>query len=125
MACFRLADFCVMIDGWFFNIFRPCAILIFSTIWLTCDFNEYTPYILFAVYLGYLALHLVSILITLNYSTDRLRDLLVCAVWPLVPFYLLYLRIVLFTALMQELFARRSFQDNFVPQRVREKTWHW
>jgi cellulose synthase/poly-beta-1,6-N-acetylglucosamine synthase-like glycosyltransferase len=130
MACFwrrnfRVADFCVLLDGWFFSVFRPYAILGYSLIWFCFLANENTLNLLFAIYLGYLVLHLFAVLVALSYSTARGRDLLVCAVWPLVPFYLLFLRTVLLMALTQELFARRSFQDNFVPERVRARTWHW
>jgi cellulose synthase/poly-beta-1,6-N-acetylglucosamine synthase-like glycosyltransferase len=122
---FRLADFFILLDCWVFDIIRPYAIAVCSLIWLCFFANSHTGYILFAVYLAYLGLHLISILVALVYSTAPGRDLRLCAVWPLVPFYLLFQRVILLTALTQELFWRRSFQDTFVPQRVREKTWHW
>jgi cellulose synthase/poly-beta-1,6-N-acetylglucosamine synthase-like glycosyltransferase len=122
---FRIADFFILLDDWVFSIFRPYLIFVCSLIWLCFFANEKTGYILFAIYLGYLGLHLISILVALVYSTAPGRDLRVCAVWPLVPFYLLFQRAILLIALTQELFGRRSFEDNFVPKRVREKTWHW
>jgi cellulose synthase/poly-beta-1,6-N-acetylglucosamine synthase-like glycosyltransferase len=130
MACFwsrnfRVADFFILLDAWVFSVFRPYAIFVYSIIWLCFFPSSDLGYLLFAVYLGYLALHLMAILVALVYSNAPGRDLLLCAVWPLVPFYMLFLRVVRLIAVTQELFTRYSFQDNFVPYRVREKTWHW
>jgi cellulose synthase/poly-beta-1,6-N-acetylglucosamine synthase-like glycosyltransferase len=122
---FRIADFLVLVEAWFFSIFRPYAAVALCLIWLCCFAGPDTGNLLFATYLGYLGLHVISILVALIYSTAPLRDLRFCAVWPLVPFYSLFLRVVRLVAVTQELFWRRSFQDNFVPERVREKTWHW
>jgi cellulose synthase/poly-beta-1,6-N-acetylglucosamine synthase-like glycosyltransferase len=122
---FRLADLVLLFEAWFFSIFRPFASVAFCLIWLCCFAGPNTGNILFAIYLGYLGLHLISILVALVYSVAPGRDLRLCVVWPLVPFYLFLLRIVRLVAVTQELFWRRSYQDNFVPQRVREKTWHW
>jgi hypothetical protein len=61
----------------------------------------------------------------LYYSLDRWRDLKYCLVLPLMPFYALFIKAASAVAITEELFTRRSFQDNFVPPHVREATWHW
>ena len=59
------------------------------------------------------------------YSIAPARDALVCAVVPLVPFYQLVLMAVRVVANTQELLFRSSFDDNYVPKKVREATWRW
>lgn len=44
---------------------------------------------------------------------------------PFVPFYQFLLLAVRLVAKVQELFWRPSFQDNYVPLKVRQATWHW
>src|SRR5262249_33872183 len=119
-----IADFFILLDSWFFHIFRPYAALACYVL-LMWFFASQLGMILFTLYVGYLALNLIGMLVVLGYSPAPGRDLLTCAVLPLVPFYQLFLRVVRLVAVTQELFWRASFEDDFVPARVRETTWHW
>ncbi|MCA9206403.1 MAG: hypothetical protein KDA59_25295, partial [Planctomycetales bacterium] len=73
----------------------------------------------------YVWLEAVQLCVVLYYSNDRRRDLMVGLATPLMPIYYLLMRVVTVFAITEELIARRSFRDNFVPQHVRESTWHW
>jgi hypothetical protein len=37
----------------------------------------------------------------------------------------MFLKVASVVAVTEEIFFRQSFRDNFVPQHVREATWHW
>jgi hypothetical protein len=80
---------------------------------------------LVALYLCYLAFELIQVLTNLYYTNDLGRDLVICAVFFLMPVYQLVLLAVRLVATTEEIFLRKSFQDNYVPKRVREATWHW
>jgi hypothetical protein len=42
-----------------------------------------------------------------------------------MPCYFFYLRFATLVAIVEETLWRRSFDDNFVPERVRRVTWRW
>ena len=77
------------------------------------------------MYLCYLVFELIQILATLLYSNDLGRDLLIGTVFALVPLYQFMLLAVRLVATTEELFFRKSFDDNFVPAKVRAATWRW
>jgi hypothetical protein len=58
-------------------------------------------------------------------ALDRKRDCWVGLVLPLMPLYYVYMHAASAVAVTEELLTRRSFRDNFVPERVRRETWHW
>ena len=53
------------------------------------------------------------------------RDLLISAVLPFYSLYQVFLKVADAVAVFEELFFRRSKNDNFVPAKVRDVTWHW
>jgi hypothetical protein len=82
-------------------------------------------YVLLTNYAAYLAMEVVQWLTVLYYSLDRRRDLALAACAPLMPLYFFFLRFATLVAIIEETFWRRSFDDNFVPHRVRRVTWRW
>lgn len=64
-------------------------------------------------------------LLMLSYSRTPGRDLLVSAVLPFYPLYQVFLKTAAAVAVVEELFFRGSKQDDFVPAKVRDVTWHW
>ena len=60
-----------------------------------------------------------------NRHDDVKRDALICLFSPVAPVYYAFLRLARTVALTSELIWRHSYQDNYVPQRVREATWKW
>ena len=77
------------------------------------------------LYFCLLAFEFVQTLLMLSYSRTPGRDLLISAVLPFYPLYQAFLKTADAVAVLEELFLRRSKQDNFVPAKVREVTWHW
>jgi len=94
-------------------------------IWLVLQDRELLIYVLLTNYVAYLALEVVQWLVILFYSLDRRRDLRIALCAPLMPCYFFYLRFATLVAIIEETFWRRSFDDNFVPERVRRVTWRW
>ena len=61
----------------------------------------------------------------LGYSHSPGRDLLTSVVIPFYPLYQAFLKAADLVALVEEVLFRKSRDDNFVPARVRDATWHW
>jgi len=68
---------------------------------------------------------IVQVLMLLFYSNNRKQDLTLALISPLMPIYYVYQKIVTLIAITEELLFRKSFESNFVPERVRNATWHW
>ena len=114
----------MLVDRWTFNLVLQVTSWGYL-IWLFWHWHEHTGKLFLLYYLIYLALELLQAGVMLYYSGDRRRVLTAAVVIPLSPLYQLGLRAVQSWALIEELLFRRSFQDNFVPPRVRSATWHW
>lgn len=121
---FRLTNFLHLIDIFYFNVVCTYGFWIYTIIYLLDPPTAIWPIIL-TIYLSYVVFGTIPILTVLYYSNDRLRDALICLIVPFVPFYQLFLRLVRTIAVTDELLFRRSYQDNYVPERVRNATWHW
>ncbi len=124
LPSFRFSNFLVVAENIFFNIFCMYGIwawAVWFLFYLPADWWK----ILLTLYLCYLVFELIQVLATLFYSNSFWRDLLVCAVFFLVPFYQLFMLVVRLIATTEEIFLRKSFQDNFVPGKVRQATWRW
>ena len=106
-----------------------CVLLQFAfwiyMLWLAISFSDHLIYIFMTNYLIYFVLELLQYQVVIYYSLDRRRDILIGLILPLMPLYYLFLRAATLAALLEEFFTRRSFRDNFVPERVRKATWHW
>jgi cellulose synthase/poly-beta-1,6-N-acetylglucosamine synthase-like glycosyltransferase len=129
MACpwnrnFRWSNLFVVLDGWFFSV--VCTYLIWAwAVAFALDPPPDAPQVLLTLYLCYLAFEVIQVLAILYY-TDALRpNLWVLAVFPFAPLYQCLLLAVRLFANTRELLWKRSYEDNYVPLKVREVTWHW
>lgn len=122
---FRLSTFLMMLERWVFNIVLVYVSLIYW-IWLFLNHDlETIGYVAFTFYVLYVACDLLQNVFVFYYSEQRKQDLLLSIGSPLMPIYYFYQKLVTMWAITEEIFARRSFRDNFVPERVRNATWHW
>lgn len=119
-----LSNLWVMVDIFIFNLVCPYMILAWM-IWFCWKVPPDAGMILFTLYMCYVCFDLVQILTLLYYSVHFWRDLAVCMVFPLAPFYQLFLWVVRIIGLTEELLLHKSFYDDYVPARVRDATWHW
>jgi cellulose synthase/poly-beta-1,6-N-acetylglucosamine synthase-like glycosyltransferase len=121
---FRLANLAMLVDRWLY------ALLLIYGFWGYCAwlvfFSDYNvAYVALTTYVLYTILEGLQLLVVLCYSLDRWRDLAIGLALPLMPLYYLFLRLTTLVAVTEELLWRRSFRDSFVPEHVREATWHW
>ena len=122
---FKIRDFFMFLERWtfnfvlvYFNVIFCVYLLLFRELWLAaCLF--------FLFYLTYVVCDLFQILMLLFYSNNKLQDIKLAIASPLMPFYYAYQKVVTLIAITEELFLRKSFESNFVPERVRKATWHW
>ena len=115
----------LLLERWLFNLLFPIVFWAWLIWWCVVGWPQRLSDLCLLYYLLYLAMETANWLILLNYSAHRLRDLRLGIVLPLMPFYQLMQRCVTTWAIVEETFTRRSFRDGFVPQHVREATWHW
>ena len=122
---FRFRDFAMMVERWCFNFILVYAGIFFWIYLFTAFSLTEVAYIVFTFYLAYLACDILQVLILLYYSPNKMSDATLMIACPLMPFYYAMQKVVTCWAITEELLFRRSFQDNFVPKRVRDVTWHW
>lgn len=129
MACpwtknFRWSNLFVFLDGWFFSVL--CTYMIWAWALMFCiSPPPDAPQVLLTLYLCYLAFEVIQVIALIYYSADTKQDLWVLAVFPFLPFYQCLMLAVRLYATTQEIFLRRSYDDNYVPLKVRQATWHW
>lgn len=123
-ADFRLSNLVMIVDRWLYSIILQYAFLAYA-IWLMSHPHEYLGYQFALFYATYVAMELLQLVILLFYCEDRRRVLAIGLVFPLMPFYYLWMRLVTLWAVSEELITRRSYRDSFVPEHVRKVTWHW
>lgn len=121
----RWGNVLLLLERWLFNLFLPIVFWVALLWWCLVGFPHHWAYLGLLYYLLYLAMETANWLLLLDYSAHRLRDFRLGIVLPLMPFYQFLQRCVTTWAIAEEVFTRRSFRDGFVPQHVREATWHW
>ena len=114
---FRLSNFLHLMDAWIFRIGCLFAIWGFALMLLLEPPSDLLR-VLALLYLCYFVLHTVQMIPILYYSLDRRRDLRILAGLPLTPFYQLFLRCARTVSILEEIFLRRSYKDNFYPKHV-------
>lgn len=121
---FRFSNLLMLIDRWTYNI-----VLLYLGwgyfAWLCFNPHSDLWKLFLLYYVLYVVMEVLQLLVVVYYSTDRRRCWIIGLIAPLSPFYFLYLKAASLAAVTEELFWRRSFQDNFVPKHVRDVTWHW
>ena len=123
-ADFRFSNFVMILDRWFYSIVLQYGFLAY-VIWLAFHPHPYLVYQFLLFYVVYLGMEILQLMILLFYCDQRWRILAIGAVFPCMPFYYIWMRFVTIWAITEELLIRRSYKDNFVPERVRNVTWHW
>jgi cellulose synthase/poly-beta-1,6-N-acetylglucosamine synthase-like glycosyltransferase len=121
---FRWLNLCLLLEAWVFNIVAMYGIWVWI-VWFCFNLSAGWWEILFTLYLCYLVFEIIQIVSVWYFSLDLKRDLLICGVFFLVPFYQCLLLAVRLVATTEEIVLRKSFQDNFVPPKVRATTWRW
>ncbi|MBN2216227.1 MAG: glycosyltransferase family 2 protein [Pirellulales bacterium] len=121
---FRFANLLLLIERWTFNVLLTFLFWAYL-VWLAFHWHANVPLQLFTYYVIYVALDFLTLGVILYYSLDPKRDLIIGLIAPLMPFYQFVLRAVSLWAITEEIFVRSSFRDTFVPEHVRNATWHW
>lgn len=122
---FKFRDFVMFLERWTFNfilVYLSVAYWIYLVAarepWEIC-------YLMILFYLIYAVCDVFQTLMLIYYSPNKLQDLKLAWIAPLMPMYYAYQKVVTLIAITEELFWRKSFESNFVPERVRKATWHW
>ena len=123
-ADFRLSNLVMIVDRWIYSIVLQYAFLVYL-FWYVAHLHPNAHYQLLLFYLVYLLFEVLQLGILLYYCAEKKRILMIGAVFPLMPFYYIWMRFVTLWAITEELIIRRSYKDNFVPEHVRKVTWHW
>lgn len=122
---FDLRNFLMMLERWTFNVVLVyLSVVYWVYLFLTQDSQTLVNFLIL-FYLIYAICDAAQVLLLLYYSRDRKRDLQLAIIFPLMPLYYVYQKIVTLFAITEELLFRKSFESNFVPERVRNATWHW
>jgi cellulose synthase/poly-beta-1,6-N-acetylglucosamine synthase-like glycosyltransferase len=121
---FRISNLVLLVDRWLYDLILLYASWIF-VVWWAFHWHAGAWLLVAYYYALYLTAELIQFGLVMYYSTNRRRDLLVGAALPLMPIYYLLQKAISLWAVTEEIFTRRSFRDGFVPQHVRERTWHW
>ncbi|MCA9176669.1 MAG: glycosyltransferase [Planctomycetales bacterium] len=123
-ANFRWSNLLLLLDRWTFNMLLQFAFWSYL-VWLALHPEVHIGWLFVLDYLVFLALDVIQHGIILYFSNHRRRDACLGLAIPVMPFYYLLLRVVLIWAVLEEMFTRRSYRDSFVPEHVRNRTWHW
>src|SRR5262249_48558079 len=121
---FLFSNLAVLVDNWIFNVFCMYGIWAWA-VWFFWQLPTDWWQVLLTLYLCYLCFELIQVAANFYYSNAPGRDAVISLVFFLVPFYQIFLLAVRLVATTEEIFLRKSFQDNYVPQHVREATWQW
>jgi cellulose synthase/poly-beta-1,6-N-acetylglucosamine synthase-like glycosyltransferase len=121
---FHLRNLGVMLDSWLFNAFYMYCICAWAVLFCF-DLPSDWGHIFLTLHFCYLVFELIQVMANFFYSNTPGRDAIISMVFFLVPIYQFFLIIVRCVATTEEIFLRKSFQDNYVPKHVREATWQW
>lgn len=121
---FSLGNFLVAVDAWVFEL--ELLILFWVWVaWLLITWPANMGNILLFTFVAYTAINAVQAAVILFYSDRRREDSRTCVA---VPFYLPYriwLRAGQLIAMIEELFGRASYDDPFIPPKVRPLARRW
>lgn len=123
-ANFNKSNALLILNAWIFKIGLLFAFWVYVG-WILFNWDEYTPYILMLTYLVYQFFQIMQVIVLMYYSDRPLEDLGICLAIPFIPIYKFAIRLVYVVAMIEEIFMRRSYEDPYVPRRVRESTIHW
>ncbi|MCA9262611.1 MAG: glycosyltransferase [Planctomycetales bacterium] len=121
---FRWSNLFLVLDRWLFGIVLQVALIAYI-IYAIANPPAELLLQLSIQYACFVVLEYVQLAVILYYSLNRRRDAIVGLIAPVMPFYHLFQRFVSLYAVIEEMVSRRSFRDTFVPEHVRDVTWHW
>jgi hypothetical protein len=94
-------------------------------VWVLLNWDHDTGFHVFSSYLTYMFFGALQVVVLIYYSQRPYEDLKTCIVVPFSPVYNVWLCAARLVAITEEAFFRRSFDDNYVPPKVRAATIHW
>lgn len=121
---FRWTNFFHLLDAWVFRILCLLAIWVHLVV-ITWDTPNNLPQIIALLYLCYVGFQVVQTLPIMYYSNARSRDAFILLALPFAPAYQFFLRLARTVSILEEVFFRMSYRDNFYPAHIRHATWHW
>jgi len=121
---FRWSNFAVLAESWLFRILLSVLFVVYCG-WLTLFANADLLYVIATNYVAYMLLDALQWIALLYYSPNRRRDMAFFPGFVLAPGYSFFLRVTTIVAVVEEAIWRRSWGNNYVPERVRRATWHW
>jgi cellulose synthase/poly-beta-1,6-N-acetylglucosamine synthase-like glycosyltransferase len=122
---FQIRTFLMMLERWTFNLVLVYLSVIYWIYMLFCYQGWQIGYVAFLFYLIYVTCDFLQVTMLVYYSDKKWQDIKLGLISPLMPLYYAYQKVVTLIAITEELFMRKSFESNFVPERVRNATWHW
>ncbi len=123
-ANFSWGNLLLLLNVWFFKIFLLLAFWV-AVVWRALTWDRQAGFFLLTMFLLYQGFELVKIAVLMYYSDRRPKDLGICLVAPLQTIYRSWLCVARLVSITEETLFRRSFQDNYVPPKVRAATIHW
>ncbi|MFT5302545.1 MAG: biofilm PGA synthesis N-glycosyltransferase PgaC [Mariniblastus sp.] len=122
---FDIKTFLMLLERWVFNLVLPYLAPCFVAYVLWTRSTTDVCYLALFLYAAYAVCDLIQLGFLLFYSPNKKQDMMLGLISPLMPIYYVYQKFVTLIAITEELFQRKSFQSDFVPERVRNATWHW
>ena len=123
-AHFHWGNFLMIMNVWFFKIGALLAFWV-RHVWLLLTWDQDAGFLVLTTYAIYQSFNLLQVMVLMYYSDRPLRDLMTCCVVPFTPFYRTWLGIARLVSITEETFFRKSFEDDYVPPKVRAATIHW
>lgn len=123
-ANFRWSNLGLVFESWLFNLICMFGIWVWIFVFIA-NWGPNSWKTLVTLYLCYTTFEIIQAATILYYTNDLRRDATLCLAFPLVVLYQLVLLVVRLAATLRELIGRKSFDDNYVPAKVRRTTWHW
>jgi len=123
-ANFQWGNLFLILNVWFFKIGLLLAFWV-RHLWLLVSWDGEAGFLVLTTYATYQCFNVVQVVAIMYYSDRPLSDLTTCCVVPFTPFYRTWLCTARLVSVTEETFYRRSFQDDYVPPKVRAATIHW
>ncbi|MBS1258928.1 MAG: hypothetical protein MAG551_01992 [Candidatus Scalindua arabica] len=121
---YSFTNMLVILDVFFLRIFLNYSFFFYFTTAILFA-PAYSPLILSLTFMGYFFSNCLQMAIQLYYSEEPLEDLKILSASLIMYPYRLGQRIIRLISVTEEIFARRSYRDPYVPSRVGEATIHW
>jgi cellulose synthase/poly-beta-1,6-N-acetylglucosamine synthase-like glycosyltransferase len=121
---FRWSNLFLLLNVWVFKILLLLAFWV-TWVWVLLSWDYSTGFHMFSSYLTYMCFGILQVIVLMYYSQRPFEDLKTCIVVPFTPIYNAWLCMARLVAVIEETFFRSSFQDNYVPSKVRAATIHW